>query len=72
MMISDFISCRDALVLVELPPDEPRHVTCGDVQAHAGSPRMQWRGIRTWFRRNISPLRVQENAPMNYRVEASE
>jgi hypothetical protein len=45
MVIADMIGCRDAIALVDIPPDELREVGCVEIVASPGSLRGRWRGL---------------------------
>jgi hypothetical protein len=53
---NDFISCRDAVFVLEAPPREPRQATPRMVRERRGTVRRGWRHMLAWLRRPHAPV----------------
>ena len=56
MMSNDFINCRDAVFVLEVPPREPRQATPHMVRERRVPERSGWRRVLAWLCGPYAPV----------------
>lgn len=63
MMASDFVNCRDAVFVLEVPPREPRQATPRIVRERREPERGGRRHVLAWCHRLYAPPQPSASAP---------